>query len=327
MQINLFMIRPVLIAAMCLVFFLSASAQSDTATYYLRKSGDIVGSKDSADFYMLIYPSHIASDNGLSIVKEFYLNGKIKSSGFSYTKHIYTSKVYIKLEGLYAAWFTNGNKMFVKHYTDGTQDGDETAYYPNGNFYYSETLSAGKTRYNECRDSTGKVLAANGNGKWITFTDGDFGNSKIEGQIANSRQDGEWRGKIHDTLEFVSMFKNGEKKWEYHIDTDGQIAYWMVETLPTFPGGPSGFGQFLGQNIVYPILARQNNTQGRVIITFVLDADGKPTDIKVVRGIGSGCDEEAVRVLKLSPLWTPGLVDNKPVRVQYSVPISFSLGK
>jgi len=125
----------------------------------------------------------------------------------------------------------------------------------------------------------------------------------------------------------TTVYHNGEQTAQYQTGSDGQKTYYMLRAIPEFPGGAQAFGQFLGQNIVYPIVARQNNTQGRVIITFVVDAEGKLTDIKVVRGIGSGCDEEAVRVLKLSPLWTPGMVDNKPVRTQYSVPISFSLGK
>jgi TonB family protein len=321
------MLKPAFITILSLFIFYSARSQSDTSVYYLNKSGWIVSTKDSANHYMLIYPSGAATDSGLFVVREFFMNGKIRSAGMSHNRRMHVRSEPLKLEGVYTAWFANGNKMFVSHYANGKQDGDETHYYPNGNFYYSTTTSGDKTLFNECRDSTGNVLAKNGNGKWITFTDEDFVSSKTEGPVANGRQDGEWRGKIHDTLKFVSMFKNGEKKWEYHIDPNGQIAYWVVETLPTFPGGLNGFNQFLGQNIVYPVLARQNNTHGRVIITFVLDTNGKPTDIKVARGIGDGCDEEAVRVLKLSPLWTPGMVDNKPVRVQYSVPINFSLGK
>jgi protein TonB len=74
-------------------------------------------------------------------------------------------------------------------------------------------------------------------------------------------------------------------------------------------------------------LQEKTTLQGRVILTFVVERDGSLTDIKVVRGIGSGCDEEAVRALKASPKWKPGIQNGKPVRVQYSVPVAFSLAQ
>jgi TonB family protein len=98
-----------------------------------------------------------------------------------------------------------------------------------------------------------------------------------------------------------------------------------VEQVPEFKGGLEAFGKFLATNMKYPKAARDNNVQGRVIITFVVEKDGSLSNMKVVRGIGSGCDEEAVRVLGISPAWKPGIQNGKPVKVQYSVPISFTL--
>jgi TonB family protein len=98
-----------------------------------------------------------------------------------------------------------------------------------------------------------------------------------------------------------------------------------VEQVPEFKGGLEAFGKFLATNMKYPKAARDNNVQGRVIITFVVEKDGSLSNMKVVRGIGSGCDEEAVRVLSISPAWKPGIQNGKLVKVQYSVPISFTL--
>ncbi|PWK80398.1 protein TonB [Mucilaginibacter oryzae] len=109
------------------------------------------------------------------------------------------------------------------------------------------------------------------------------------------------------------------------VEADPNQIFTSVEQVPEFAGGLEKFGQYLGKNIRYPAVARENNVQGRVICTFVVEKDGSLTDIKVVRGIGSGCDEEAVRVLKNSPKWKPGIQNGRPVRVQYSVPISFTL--
>lgn len=98
-----------------------------------------------------------------------------------------------------------------------------------------------------------------------------------------------------------------------------------VEQSPSFPGGNNAFGQYLAKNIRYPAKAREEKIQGRVIVTFVVEMDGSLTDVHVVRGIGGGADEEAVRVIKDSPKWIAGTQNGRKVRVQYTVPVSFAL--
>ena len=107
-------------------------------------------------------------------------------------------------------------------------------------------------------------------------------------------------------------------------EEDPNKIFTSVEQQPTFPN--DGFNKYLGKNIVYPAIAKENGTQGKVILQFVVERDGSLTDIKVLRGIGDGCDEEAVRVLKKSPHWTPGIQNGRPVRCTFTVPISFTLG-
>lgn len=99
-----------------------------------------------------------------------------------------------------------------------------------------------------------------------------------------------------------------------------------IETQPTFPGGMSNFYRYLKQEVKYPEEAKQNKVQGKVFLSFVVEKDGALTDIRVERKLGSGTDEEAVRVIKASPKWVPGTQGGKPVRVKYNIPISFSLG-
>jgi TonB family protein len=107
--------------------------------------------------------------------------------------------------------------------------------------------------------------------------------------------------------------------------SDEEPAHTNVDELPTFPGGLKAFGEFLGENLKYPAEARKNIIQGRVYLTFVVEKDGILSNIKVARGIGSGCDEEAMRVLAISPKWTPGMQNGKVVRVSYTVPIFFQM--
>jgi protein TonB len=98
-----------------------------------------------------------------------------------------------------------------------------------------------------------------------------------------------------------------------------------VEQQPEFPGGESALIEYIGKNTKYPAIARENNIEGRVFISFVVEKDGNISDVKVVRGIGGGCDEEAKRVIKGLPRFTPGKQNGRPVRVQYNVPVNFKL--
>ncbi len=109
--------------------------------------------------------------------------------------------------------------------------------------------------------------------------------------------------------------------------TETRKVFTNVEVLPSFPGGLEAFGKFLGQNLRYPDVAKKVNIQGRVFCQFVVEKDGSLTNINVVRGIGGGCDEEAVRVLAISPKWMPGKQNGEVVRVSYTIPIFFSLIK
>ncbi|GAC1313211.1 MAG: M56 family metallopeptidase [Mucilaginibacter sp.] len=113
-----------------------------------------------------------------------------------------------------------------------------------------------------------------------------------------------------------------------HADTtpkkDDKI-FSAVERVPEFPGGFNAFGDFLAANIKYPEHARLNRVQGRVIISFVVEKDGSLTDIRIARGVEDDIDQEAIRVIKLSPIWKPGVQQGKPVRVAFALPIAFSL--
>jgi protein TonB len=99
-----------------------------------------------------------------------------------------------------------------------------------------------------------------------------------------------------------------------------------VEINPEYPGGETAFGKFLQKNIHYPSMAKENNIQGKVYVQFVVERDGSLTDIEIVRDPGSGLGDEAKRVLKMSPHWKAGIQNGKPVRVQYTVPVNFTLG-
>ena len=101
--------------------------------------------------------------------------------------------------------------------------------------------------------------------------------------------------------------------------------FMVVESMPEFPGGEPELQKFLYQNIKYPQMAKESGIQGRVFVTFVVEKDGSVTDVRVLRGIGGGCDEEAIRVVQKMPKWKAGKQRGKPVRVQFNLPIKFTL--
>lgn len=99
----------------------------------------------------------------------------------------------------------------------------------------------------------------------------------------------------------------------------------VVEEQPQYPGGDESRIKYLQDNIKYPDEAKELGVQGKVFVTFVVEVDGSITDVRVLRGIGAGCDEEAIRVVKGMPKWVPGKQRGVPVRVQFNLPIKFTL--
>lgn len=101
--------------------------------------------------------------------------------------------------------------------------------------------------------------------------------------------------------------------------------FMVVEHMPEFPGGMKEFMNFLNSNIKYPETAIKKSIQGRVIVQFIVEKDGTPTEFKIVRSVDSDLDKEALRVLNKMPKWKPGIQRGQAVRVKYTVPVTFQL--
>lgn len=126
-------------------------------------------------------------------------------------------------------------------------------------------------------------------------------------------------------LEAGAKFKPAE---DYAVEKGQQredSVWTVVQELPKYPGGTEAMFKFLIANINYPEQAKKDTVEGRVFVNFIVEPDGQVTNVNVLRGIGSGCDEEAVRVVEMMPAWTPGYEEGEPVRVSFNIPIRFSL--
>lgn len=107
--------------------------------------------------------------------------------------------------------------------------------------------------------------------------------------------------------------------------TAKEEVFMVAEQMPEFPGGMKEMLKFLQENVKYPENAMRNNVQGRVIVQFVIEKDGTPTEFKVLRSVDPDLDAEALRVMKAMPKWKPGMQKGQVVRVKFTVPVSFKL--
>jgi len=121
--------------------------------------------------------------------------------------------------------------------------------------------------------------------------------------------------------EFIYSTKN-------YVPKTGEGSVWdNPEVQPRFPGGQSALIDYLAANVKYPKDAQKAGVEGRVVVSFIVEKDGKINDVKVVKSVHKSLDKEATRVVKAMPKWTPGSLNNKPVQVKYNLPVTFKLNK
>ena len=99
----------------------------------------------------------------------------------------------------------------------------------------------------------------------------------------------------------------------------------IIEIMPEYPGGEEARMKFIVENIEYPEIAREQNVQGTVYVSFIVEKDGSLTNIKILRGIGSACDKEVIRIVNKMPNWKAGTQRGKAVRVKFNMPVKFQL--
>ena len=109
------------------------------------------------------------------------------------------------------------------------------------------------------------------------------------------------------------------------IDGDTTIKT-IVEKMPEFPGGQQALFYYLSTTVTYPLIAQENGIQGTSVVQFVINQDGSISDVTILRSAGeTSLDNEAMRVIRLMPNWSPGILKGKPVRVMYTIPVHFRI--
>ncbi|MFT5822134.1 MAG: TonB family protein [Crocinitomix sp.] len=155
------------------------------------------------------------------------------------------------------------------------------------------------------------------------------GSRDYEGNFINGKRDGEWKFYFpSNKVSAIEQYKNGEviqvdwfnEKGESITPTD------PLEYDPIYPGEPRALAEFLMNNVNYPEIARRFNHQGIIYVGFIIATDGSITDVKIRKGVSLELDEEAMRVIKMMPKWTPAMSHGRTISMVYTLPIHFRLG-
>lgn len=300
-----------LISAACL-------AQTETV-FLLKNSGRQVDVKDSADFIRMV--SALDSGQIYFNVKDYYKSGKLMLVGQS-------SRIYpANFEGQQIAYYENGRKKSISTYKGGKLNGVVQTYFPNGKLYLvsepSDDIFFNNIIANY--DSLGKQLVTDRNGYYKAYDD-DFKFIAAEGAVKDGKRDGIWLFNDKTYRRKETYIDNKFIEGLTITPQGDSIKYTQQDIMPEFKGGVRAFTRFLETNIDYPALDRRNNIQGKVFVSFIVEKDGSLAEIFVLRSPSETLGIEAMRVIKRSPHWSPGIQYGRPVRVQFTVPINFSLG-
>lgn len=145
---------------------------------------------------------------------------------------------------------------------------------------------------------------------------------KRDDQVAEKKDDTEKKDEVDSLSHGTDLHGSDHPSQE---TGNGSTVYLSVEEMPVYPGGKIGLTKYLKDNLEYPKEAKENGIQGTVFVIFVVNEDGSVSDVKLKKGIGGGCDQEAIRVVKEMRKWKPGKQGGAPVKVYQQLPIVFKL--
>lgn len=144
--------------------------------------------------------------------------------------------------------------------------------------------------------------------------------------IVENNQELQNEAKIENTESDANTQIQAPVEVQQETESDEVVNFYVIENKPEFPvGGVEGLNKWISQNVKYPEIAKENGVTGKVFVQFVIDKDGKVTNVEVVRSVDPYLDKEAVRVVKSMPDWKPGSQRGKPVKVSFNIPINFKL--
>ena len=272
---------------------------SDTAWSYYPN-----GNKMAFKFLKGEYVSHIEGYYENGIIK--YIWKMTDSIEIKYTKKIFFASGKISYESI-----ENDTLIFQTKWYDSKGNSLDNGTYLNGNgimkSYNDDTLEAEVAYKDYLRDGLAVFYYSNGNKKHSVF----YKNDKIDGDWYNYNIDG--------SLNYI-----GKKDESYSKNKITTTDYTDINS--SYKGGPAQLMKYLSQNIRYPSLARENGLEGKIIVKFAINSFGDIKDVKILKdGVGGGCAEESIRVIKNMPPWNPSYFYGFPLNTEYVLPVTFKL--
>lgn len=281
-------------------------------------------SEENHQYYRIIKDYY--SDLKEYKIFEYYKNNSLKTAATMSGKD---SGSYI---GEKTSYYKNGNKQDITYYNNGRPTGKALSYYESGNLkeegeYTGNFEIAGKLyKLNQYWDENNNHLIIDGNGFYSCGNSIEY----IEtGKYKDGFKDGIFEGKdLIKNTSFTEKYENGKFISGTRTFADNtKSEYFEMEAKPFPKKGMQDFYNFIGKNFKYTKESIKNNIQGKIYIRFVIDKDGKITEPIVIKGLGYGLDEEAIRVLSRYENWNPGVQKGVKVRCSYSLPLNILSGR
>lgn len=308
-------------------------AQKKQNVYFLKDDGRAVKLRDSADYIRVIEEPDSGAVN--YNVYEYFLDKTKKRIGT-----VSKFEPFLVYEGTQISYHKNGKKQEVSRFENGKPIGERYFYYRNGNLMKALTSEVKKVEEGfpvpgiplksslvSYFDSTGVQMIKDGAGHYKTYEE----NADLleEGDYLNGSKHGDWYGRfVKSGATFKEIYQNGVFVSGTSILADGStVQYTKAEEMPEFPGGISQFYNYVGRTYRYPVSAIRMGVSGSVLSNFVVERDGSISNIRILRDIGYGTGDAAVRVLEKSPKWLPGKQHGVPVRVSYTLPIKLQTSR
>lgn len=263
-----------------------------------------------------------------TIVSDLYKVLEYDNSGNLLLVGNYSDKNYFIKSGEFTEYYKYSRVKSTKNYQNSRASGNYDEWYENGQkkleaeYIYGGLLSEDEYIIYQYWDEENKQLVIDGNG----FLKGNPKDHFFEeGNIKNGVKDGTWTGRVKEKYSFTEIYDNGRFFSGIRINANGEkIEYSKVESKPEFKGGMSEFYKFFLKNFEYTNAAFKNSANGKIMVRFVIDVTGKMVDIKILKGVGYGLDEEALRVLKKAGDWIPATQRGENISVDYNLPIHIS---
>lgn len=311
-----------------LIYFIWGTAlQASDHKIYYDSEGEIVSSSEAA-FYRVTNQFPI---NDRYRITDFYMSGEVAAIG-SYLSSSHKIK-----DGEFIYYYPDGQVKSKGIFKENLRLGEWVWWYPNGQIMKEILIMHTNTVPNQeivltvnFWDDEGRHMVRQGKGDMILFNDHQYVaelNAIASGGVLDGLKHGSWTGYDHEgDVLYKETYRDGLLlSGKAYTDSGEKVRYNTVSKAPMPVGGVTSLQKHINNSLQYPRSARYENITGQVLVQFVVDKDGSIQDVETIKGIGGGCDEEAIRVIESFGNWEPGMQRGQLRTSRMIMPISFQI--